>query len=181
MSNEVKKVFQGRIINVGLETVRLPDGREFELELVRHPGGAAVVALDDEDRVCLVRQYRHAAGGWLWELPAGKIDHGEDPALTAERELEEEAGVRAGSWTSLGRMHSSPGVFDEVIHLYMAWDLLVARQNLEADELLEVHWIALEQALDWAADGRITDAKSLIGLFRANAIRGQRNLHGLQE
>jgi ADP-ribose pyrophosphatase len=103
--------YPGKIIDVYLETVKLPNGRITELEIVRHPGGAAAVALDARGRVCLLRQYRHVAGGWLWELPAGKIDSKEDPLLTARRELEEEAGIRAGRWDSLGDLLSSPGVF----------------------------------------------------------------------
>ena len=172
MTDCTKSLYQGRIIRVGLETVTLPDGRVLELESVRHPGGAAVAAVDAEGRVCLVRQYRHAGGGWLWELPAGKIDNREDPMLTAQRELLEEAGVDAREWSPLGSLHSSPGVFDEVIHLFLAMSLVQGEQRLEADELLEVHWLPLEQALEWAADGRISDAKSIIGLFRAANVLG---------
>jgi ADP-ribose pyrophosphatase len=168
----VKSVYRGRIINLGLERIRLPNGREVELEIVRHPGGAAVVALNTRDQVCLVHQYRHASGGWLWELPAGKIDDGENPIITAERELTEEAGVCADHWDSLGTMHSSPGVFDEVIHLYLARVLHPSVQRLGHDEMLEVHWIAFSEALEWAQSGKISDAKTLIGLFRAQSVGG---------
>lgn len=164
-----RAVFQGRVIDVGLEQVRLPGGREVELEIIRHPGGAATVALDDRRRVCLLRQFRHAAAGWLWELPAGKLDPGESPAVTASRELAEEAGVVAVSWDSLGCMHSSPGVFTEVIHLYLARGLREVALGHEGDEVIEVHWFPLEQALTWCLDGAITDAKTLIGLYRADA------------
>lgn len=174
MAVTVKSVYRGRIVSLGLERFRLPDGHEVELEIVRHPGGAAVVALDAQDRVCLVHQYRHAGGGWLWELPAGKIDDGEDPAVTAERELVEETGVHADRWASLGRIHSSPGVFDEVIHLYLASGLQHLEQNLGHDEMLEVHWIPFSEALDWAQSGKISDAKTLIGLFRAQAMQTAR-------
>lgn len=163
-------VFQGRVISVALETVTMPDDRETRLEIVRHPGGAAVVALDDQERVCLLRQFRHAADGWLWELPAGKLDPGETPLTTARRELEEEAGVVASEWVDLGRMHSSPGVFTEVIHLWMARELIEHTHAHEHDELIEIHWLPLSQALDWCSDGEITDAKTLIGLYRAGAI-----------
>lgn len=171
MTALVKPVYRGRIVSLALEQIRLPNGHEVVLEIVRHPGGAAVVALNAQDQVCLVYQYRHAGGGWLWELPAGKIDDGEDPAVTAERELTEEAGVRADRWDPLGRMHSSPGVFDEVIHLYLARELLPSEQNLGHDEMLEVHWIAFSEALEWARSGKISDAKTLIGLFRAQSMR----------
>ena len=173
MAVSVKEVYRGRVIDLTLERVRLPDGSETELEIVRHPGGAAVVALDRDDQVCLLRQFRHASDGWLWELPAGKIDHREAPDRTARRELAEEAGVSAQRWESLEWVHSSPGVFDEVIHLFLARDLEFAEQRLEQDEVLEVHWIPFAEALDWAVSGKISDAKTLIGLFRARAVLGR--------
>jgi 8-oxo-dGTP pyrophosphatase MutT (NUDIX family) len=163
-------IFKGKVIDLGLEQVRLPTGRDVQLEVIRHPGGAAVVAVDERQRVCLLRQYRHAAGGWLWELPAGKIDPGEGPAATAERELAEEAGLFAASWDSLGYLHSSPGVFTEVIHLYLARGLSEIDLGHEADEVIEVHWFPLADALIWCADGNITDAKTLIGLYRADGM-----------
>jgi len=165
-----RTVFQGKVVDVGVERVRLPTGREVDLEVIRHPGGAAAVAVDDRQRVCLLRQYRHVTGGWLWELPAGKLDPGEGPAATAERELAEEAGVFAATWDSLGRMHSSPGVFTEIIYLYLARGLSEVDLGHEADEVIEVHWLPLVDALAWCADGTITDAKTLIGLYRADAM-----------
>jgi 8-oxo-dGTP pyrophosphatase MutT (NUDIX family) len=168
-----RTVFRGRVIDVGVERVRLPNGRECDLEIIRHPGGAAAVALDTQGRVCLLRQYRHAGGGWLWELPAGKLDPGEDAFSTARRELIEEAGVEAGAWQPLGHMLSSPGVFTEVIHLYLGRDLTPRALAHEGDEVIEVHWLPLGQALAWCLDGTIADAKTLIGLFRAAAVLGQ--------
>ena len=169
MTKRQIQLYEGRIINVTVDTVQLPDGTRFELEIVHHPGGAAVVALDDDDRVCLLRQYRHVAEGWLWELPAGKLDVAESPLHTAQRELEEEAGLAAQSWISLGSMLSSPGVFKEVVHLFLARELSIQHRRIEWDELIEVHWVSFKEALDWAHTGRIVDAKSLIGLFRAQA------------
>lgn len=168
-----RPMFQGKIIDVGVERVRLPNGRCIDLEVIRHPGGAAAVAIDDRRRVCLLRQYRHVAGGWLWELPAGKLDPGEGPAATAERELAEEAGLVAATWDSLGRLHSSPGVFAEVIHLYLARGLSEVDLGHGADEVIEVHWIALDQVLEWCLNGTITDAKTLVGLYRAAAFLRQ--------
>ena len=161
-----KSVYAGKVIDVGIDTVELPNGRTVELEIIRHPGGAAAVALDEQERVCLVRQYRHAASDWLWELPAGRIEPDEDARLTAERELAEEAGVRADDWVDLGPLHSSPGVFTEVIHLWLARGLTIGEHAQEDDELMEVHWLPLSQALDWCDDGTISDAKTLIGLYR---------------
>jgi 8-oxo-dGTP pyrophosphatase MutT (NUDIX family) len=168
-----QQVFRGRVIDVAIETVRLPTGRDVPLEIVRHPGGSAAVALDTNDRVCLLRQYRHAGGGWLWELPAGKRDNGEDPFVTALRELVEEAGVQAGTWVPLGRMLSSPGVFTEVIHLYLGRDLTALPHAHEQDEVIEIHWVPFDEALAWCLDGTIDDAKTLIGLFRAGAALGR--------
>ncbi|MBK1648054.1 NUDIX hydrolase [Rhabdochromatium marinum] len=162
--------YRGRVVDVFQERVRLPNQALVELDVVKHPGGAAVVAFDAQGRVCLLRQYRHAAGGWLWELPAGKLDPGETPQSTAERELIEEAGVAAAHWTPLGFLHSSPGVLTEVIHLFLGRQLSDRAQAHEHGELIEVHWMALETALARCYSGEISDAKTLIGLLRAAHI-----------
>jgi len=162
-----RTIFEGRIIRLTLDTVQLPNGATAELEIVHHPGGAAIVALDAGGRVCLLRQYRHAAGGWLWELPAGKLDGGEAPLLCAQRELEEEAGMQAGDWRSLGKIVSSPGVFTEVIHLFLARTLTAVPTRAEDHEVIEVHWFPWNEALHMAQAGEIEDAKTLAGLLRA--------------
>jgi 8-oxo-dGTP pyrophosphatase MutT (NUDIX family) len=163
-------VFRGRIIDVTVDRVVLPNGVECELEIIHHPGGAAAVAIDARQRVCLVRQYRHAVKGWLWELPAGKIDDGELHLQTAQRELREEAGVCASTWRSLGDMVSSPGVFKERVYLHLATDLELVSAELEAEEVLEVHWLDWEVAITMALDNTITDAKTVIALLRAQAL-----------
>ncbi len=157
-------------MHLDLERVVLPNGHEIELEIIRHPGGAAVVAIDGRDRVCLLRQYRHAAGGWLWELPAGKLDAGEAPQLTARRELAEEAGVTATRWTPLGQVISSPGVFTEVVHLFLARGLSATPTHQEHGECLEVHWVSRRDAVQRALEGDIDDAKTVIALLRADAL-----------
>lgn len=162
-----KTIYRGRVIELTLETVRLPNGAEAELEIIHHPGGAAIVAVDSARRVCILKQFRHAAGGYLWELPAGKIDHREPPLQTAQRELEEEAGHRAGRWDSLGHYVSSPGVFTEVVHLFLARDLQVATASPEEHEVFETHWRPFSEVLNMAVNGEISDGKSLVGLFRA--------------
>ena len=159
--------FKGRVIYVTTDEVVLPNGHHASLEVVHHPGGAAVVALDSEQRVCLLKQYRYVAGGWLWELPAGKLEPHEPPLATAQRELIEEAGVSARDWQSLGDVLSSPGVFSEVLHLFLARDLATAGVAHEHAEVIEIHWVPLMEAHEWALTGRIRDAKSIIGLMRA--------------
>jgi 8-oxo-dGTP pyrophosphatase MutT (NUDIX family) len=169
MLHDRKMIFDGRVIKVSVDDVELPNGHRLPLEIVRHPGGAAVVALDDGDRICVLRQYRHAAGGYLYELPAGKLEPSEPPEETARRELVEEAAVSATRWESLGAYFSSPGVFTEVIHLYLATDLAPAKGALEASEVIQVEWWPLAQAVERALSGELTDAKTVIGILRANA------------
>lgn len=168
MSDKNKLLFEGRIIRLELEQVELPNGIKTEMEIVRHPGGAAVVAVDAQQQICLLYQYRHVCGGWVWELPAGKIDGGEVPMETAQRELKEEAGRIAQNWHSLGHMISSPGVFTEIVHCYLATDLTVCDTGHEPEELIEIHWIPFKQAYQWAIENRINDAKTVIGLCRAH-------------
>lgn len=170
--NQISTVFSGRVISVSKEQVLLPNGNVADYEIVHHPGGAAVVAPDDESRVCLLHQYRPAAGGWVWELPAGRLEPGEPAALTARRELAEEAGREATDWQDLGFMLSSPGVFDERIHLFLARQLRVVPAHHEPHEVLEAHWVALPEALERAMGGRILDSKTIVGLLRAASRLG---------
>lgn len=165
----VSHKFTGRVIQVNVERVRLPNGSVADLEIIHHPGGAAIVAVDEQQRVCLLRQFRHAAGDWLWELPAGKIDHREPPLQTAQRELAEEAGVTATSWDSLADYVASPGVFTEVVHLYLATGLQKGAAALEEHEVLEVHWKPLQEVLRMAQGGELRDGKSVVAIFRAAA------------
>ena len=171
MTKHSHPVFQGKIVTVSVESAELPDGRRCEIEVVRHPGGAAVVALDSAGRVCLIRQYRPAMQDWMWEIPAGKLEPGEAPLSTAQRELEEEAGLVARRWSELGTMVSSPGVFTEVVHLFFARGLEYVASRTEEHEIIEVHWLALDEALTRAARGDIKDAKTVIALFRAQLQR----------
>jgi ADP-ribose pyrophosphatase len=165
-----KIVFTGKIVTMETAKTKLPNGHTMELEVVRHPGGSAVVAVNHQQQVCLLKQYRCVFDDWLWELPAGKNDHNEPPINTAQRELEEEAGVRGAQWRDLGVMVSSPGVFTEKVYLYLARELSDVALNKEDHEVFEIHWIDFEQALHWARHGEISDAKSVIGLYRAADI-----------
>jgi 8-oxo-dGTP pyrophosphatase MutT (NUDIX family) len=165
--------YSGRVIRLTTDEVTLPNGHRALLEVVHHPGGAAVAALDDERRVCLLRQYRYVADGWIWELPAGKLEPHEPPLLTAQRELIEEAGVSARQWLDLGTCLSSPGVFTERLHLYMATGITAATSTHEHGEVIEVHWVALAEACAWALDGTIVDMKTALGLLRARNMSAQ--------
>lgn len=163
-------VYRGRLITLTTETAQLPNGHSLDLEIVRHPGGAVVVAINSKDQVCLLRQYRHAVNETrLWELPAGCIDNTDPtPLVTAQRELREEAGVSAENWTELGCALPSPGFCDEVLHLFIARDLSEVDKHQQDDEIIEIHWLPLKQAVEMAASGEICDAKSVMGLFRAH-------------
>ncbi len=158
---------EGSFLTMTTERVELPNGRAVDLELVRHPGAAAVVPLTGDGEVLMVRQYRHAADGWLLEVPAGKLDAGETPAAGARRELEEEAGCAAGELVELGSILPSPGFTDEVIHLFLARDLAPASQRLEPDELLAVERVPFAEAVAMAERGEIRDSKSVCALLRA--------------
>jgi 8-oxo-dGTP pyrophosphatase MutT (NUDIX family) len=155
------------VIKVSVDNVDLPNGMRVPLEIVRHPGGAAAVALDARQQVCLLRQYRHAAGGYIYELPAGKLEPDEPPEATARRELVEEAALSAAHWSPLGAYFSSPGVFTEIIHLYLATGLAAAPASPEPDEVFQVEWWPLATAVERAQNGELTDAKTIIGILRA--------------
>jgi 8-oxo-dGTP pyrophosphatase MutT (NUDIX family) len=161
------RVYSGRIVSLDIEDVLLPDGATRTFEFVRHPGGAAVVALDAASQVCLLRQWRPAVDEWVWELPAGKRDGAESPATTAHRELREETGRDAAHWESLGGYIASPGVFCERVELFLARELTTVPTALEPGEVLEVHWVPLAEACRRALDGAITDGKTVCGLLRA--------------
>ncbi len=160
---------RGRVIELSSVTLRYSSGREHEIDYIRHPGAAAVVALDAANRACFVRQYRHGIEDFMWEIPAGKLDAGEAPAVCAVRELAEETGVRARSWLSLGLFVPAPGIFTEVIHLYLARDLEVGAAAPDADEELEMQWLPLEQALERVRRGDWNDGKTAMALLRAAA------------
>src|ERR1700726_2335388 len=162
-----RHIHTGRIIEVSTERLLYANGREYDLDFVRHPGAAAVVAVDAADRVCLVRQYRHGITDFLWEIPAGKLDPGEAPQVCAVRELAEETGVAAKRWTSLGQFLPAPGIFSEVIHLYLAQDLDVGAAAPDADEDLELQWLPLNEAIDKVLRCEWNDGKTALGLWRA--------------
>ena len=158
------RIYSGKVLKLDLDTVALPNGRTTELEILRHPGASAVVPLKEDGSVVLIRQLRHAAGGFIYEIPAGKLDPQEDPKDCAARELEEEVGYCAGSLELLTSIWTAPGFTDEVIHIYLGTHLEVGKQNLDQDEILEIVEWPLEEAMAKILDGTIRDAKTIIGL-----------------
>jgi ADP-ribose pyrophosphatase len=160
-------------VRVASERVTLPNGRTLLLDVVRHPGASAVVPFLAEDEVLLIRQYRHAADGTILEVPAGKLDDGESPAACAARELEEEAGQRAGRLEALGWIWTTPGFTDEKIHLFAGFDLSPVPQSPDDDEIIEVVPTPLDRALDLVWRGEINDAKSALALIRAARLVGR--------
>ena len=166
-----ERPFRGRMIDLSVDRVRLPNGAEAELEVVRHPGAAAVVPVTADGEVLLVRQYRYAVGGWLLEVPAGKLDPGEEPEACARRELEEETGWAAGTLEPLGFLWPTPGFADEKIWLFAARGLTRSRTNLQHDEVLSVVSMPLAEAVELASRGGIEDGKSIAALLRLAARR----------
>ena len=168
--NSIREVYRGRVVRLVVESITLPNGHPLDLEIVRHPGASAIVALTEEDEVLLVRQFRHAVGGYIYEVPAGKLD-GQAPEVCAARELTEEAGVTAGVLEKIGAIVTTPGFSDEVIHLYLAGGLRDAQQALEPDEVLTVERVPFDTALRMCARGEIRDAKSMCALMLADLRR----------
>ena len=167
VSTLIKKIYDGKIISLSVVSTTLPNNAEVDLEIIDHPGGAAVVAVDDKNQICLLKQYRYAFDEWLWELPAGKIDDCEPPQQTAIRELTEEAGVIAAHWQNLGKFISSPGVFRECVYLFMAKGLTHTDHQQAEDEVIEIHWLPFDQAVAWVMKGDIKDGKSALAILKA--------------
>lgn len=157
----------GQFLRFQTRSFPLPDGTSVRMDWVGHPGAAAVVAVDGNGRICLLRQYRPVMGAWMWEIPAGKRDAGETPEVTARRELAEETGLAAREWRDLGPIWPSPGFCDEVIHLFSARELTFGAAHPESDEHLEVHWIDPAALTDMLRSGEILDGKTLAALLRA--------------
>jgi ADP-ribose pyrophosphatase len=169
-----REVYKGRIVDLRIARVTLPNGATVDLELMHHEGAAAVAAVDDAGRVTLIRQYRHAAGGYLWELPAGILAGADEPPeRCAARELREEAGVSAQEFRHLGTIFTSPGFCDERIHLFLARGLEDVEHARDADEVIaEVIPIPLTEALAMIRRGEIVDGKTVAGLHLAAAALG---------
>jgi ADP-ribose pyrophosphatase len=170
------RLYSGRIVNLDLDTVRFPDDSIGQLEMLRHPGAAAVVPFLDppggaDPRVVLIRQFRHAADGYIWEVPAGRLDAGEPPESCAARELEEETGVRARRLERLTTIFTTPGFTDERIHLFLADGLEPGAEHREADEFMELHTLRWSAVLGMIERGEIRDGKTLISLLFVQNFR----------
>jgi len=162
-----RRIHRGAQFEMVTEPVRLPNGRQVELDLVRHPGAAAIVPFLPDGRVLMIRQYRHATGCEILEIPAGKLDPGEAPEVCAARELIEETGYRAGRIEKLGAIWPSPGMTDEIIHLFAGFELEPDRQQLEPDEIIELVPMEMEEALQAVRTNPVFDGKSAVALLRA--------------
>ena len=173
---ERRPVHRGRIVDLGVDTVRYPDGSTGELEMIRHSGAAAVLpVLSDPDgpdpQIVLIRQYRYAAGGYLYEIPAGRLDPDEEPLACAVRELREETGCTAKQVEPLTTMVTTPGFTDERIHLFMATDLTMGQHEREADEFADVVIMRLSEALELIQQGEIIDGKTAFGILYAAGFK----------
>ena len=171
-----KRVYTGKIISLDVDTVRFPDGSVGELEMIRHPGASAVVPFlsdprGEDPQVLLIRQYRYAADGYLYEIPAGRLDQGEAARDCAMRELKEETGCTAERMDHLYTIYTTPGFTDEKIHLFMATGLVAGETKHEADEFLDLHPMLLSRALEMIEAGEIQDAKTALGLLFAAGFR----------
>jgi ADP-ribose pyrophosphatase len=162
-----RRVYDGKLLRVDRDLVRLPNGRQADLEVLRHPGAAAIVPFVTAEEILLVRQFRYAVGGHILEVPAGTLSPGEAPEACARREVEEEVGHRAGRLQRLGTIFTTPGFTDEVIHLFAAFDLTAGEQSLDHDEVLSVERLRFDDAVEQVRRGAIVDAKSICALLLA--------------
>lgn len=165
-------MFDGRIIHVRRDVIELPNGKEAFREVVDHPGGVCVLALDDEGRVLLVRQFRYPYEKVLTEIPAGKLEYGEDPEKAALRELREETGAVPGKFRSLGELYPSPGYCGEIIRLYLAQELTFGETALDEDEFLDVERMPFGELTELVLQGEIRDAKTIAAVLKTKLLLG---------
>ncbi|RLB81476.1 MAG: ADP-ribose pyrophosphatase [Deltaproteobacteria bacterium] len=169
--HKITNLYHGKIFDVVLEKVTLPNGAIKDREIVRHPGASAMVPLLDDGRVILISQYRHAMAKFLWEIPAGTLEPNEEPMACARRELMEETGYEATSLEKLTEIWPAPGYTDERIHIFLATGLSLVEQNLEDDEVLQAQPMAFDTALEMITKGKIQDAKTIAGLLLTSMKR----------
>lgn len=167
-----KSVYDGKIIHVRVEDIVRPDGKAAKRELISHPGGAGIVAADAEKNIFMVEQYRIAARSMMLEIPAGKLEYGEDPLECAKREIVEETGYSVGKIEPLGDYYATPGYCEEVLHLYLGTELEWQGQHLDEGEFLNVKKYPLDELYKMVMDNKIVDAKTAIAILKAKAILG---------
>lgn len=165
-----EEIFKGKIFTVKKDTVKLPDNSEASREVVTHHGGAGIIAVDDDRNILLVRQYRKGVEREVLEIPAGKLEKNEDPKKCCERELLEETGYAAGTITDLGKIYPTPAYCSEIIHIYMATDLIKKEQKLDSGEFLEVIKVKLDKAYDMVLSNKIRDAKTVVAVLKAKQM-----------
>lgn len=170
MKNGNSLIHQGKLIALHKERVEFRNGNHSYFDIVKHPGGAVVAAINDRDELCLLKQWRHAVQKDIWELPAGCLEPNETPLETAKRELEEEAGIVASQWQDLGEIITSPGFSNEILHLFVARELKKGLLKLDDAEQLEAHWLPLNRVKEMALSGEVGDAKTLAVLFRLKLL-----------
>src|SRR5580704_2942141 len=170
MDSNRRQVLKLGVVDVGVEHASLPNGVEIDLAVIRHPGAAAIVALDEKGDIAMLHQYRHAIGGYLWEVPAGCRNAGETPLQCAHRELAEEAGLSARRWDHLGTIVTIPSFCDERIDLYLARDLDAATGALDVDEVIRVEKRSFADAMKMIRIDEIIDAKTIVALYRARDL-----------
>ena len=168
---KINYVYKGRIINVRNDDAELPNGKPCKREIVEHPGGVCVAALTENDELLFVRQFRYPYMAVIPELPAGKLERGEDPFETGKRELEEETGHTAGEYIDLGKFYPSPGYCCEIIHLYAAKELEFTHQHLDEDEFLNVERIPLDKAVEMVMNNEIKDGKSQAAVLKVKMLK----------
>lgn len=167
-----EKIFDGHILHIRRDAVELPDGSRGFREVVDHPGGVCVLALDDRNRALLVSQYRYPYEKVLREIPAGKLEYGEDPAAAAIRELKEETGAVAGEFRSLGELYPSPGYCGEIIRMYLARDLAFGEAHLDEDEFLNLERVPFDELVEQVLSGEIKDAKTIAAVLKGKLLLG---------
>ena len=163
--NHKTTIRNGRVFDITVENVTFDNGFNIDLEIIRHPGASAIVPLTNNNHVVMLKQYRHAIGAFIWEIPAGTFEGREDALVCARRELTEETGFRAGTWERLGAVTPVPGYSDECIQIFLARELTPAEQHLDQDEFLEVHKLPLSRVVEMISKGEIQDAKTVTGIF----------------
>ncbi len=169
-----EQIYDGRIVKLRVDTVRLPDGRETTREVVVHRGAVTAVPLIDSESIVMVRQFRQAAGETLLEIPAGGLEHGEDPVACAERELREEIGYHPNKLTLMFKSYLAPGYSSEMLHTYLAEDLVESSEKSDDDEFLEVVEVRMSDAVELIRSGEIKDAKTICGIMMAQRILSTR-------